>query len=109
VSDAPAGFRAFWVAYPRRVGYGAAVRAWAVAEGETRAAEIVAAVEAQRAGLVAEGLRFCPHPATWLNQRRWLDEPGATAPGPVVATEKTRGNAAALARFIQREDGGASQ
>jgi hypothetical protein len=75
---APAStFDAFWTAYPRKVGKGAALAAWKKAKPTKETARvIIEAVEAQkhsRQWLDSDG-RFIPNPATWLNQGRWQDE-----------------------------------
>jgi hypothetical protein len=71
----PAGFVDFWAAYPRRVARLAAQRAWDRLSVTDRAAAM-AAVPAhaeywRAAGREAERI---PHPASWLNGRRWEDE-----------------------------------
>ncbi len=66
-------FCRFWRAYPRRVGKIAAERAWANATKIASANAIIAAAEAFAPTGEAQG-KFCPHPATWLNQGRWEDE-----------------------------------
>jgi hypothetical protein len=68
-------FIAFWDAYPKKVGKGAAWAAWkkAIRPDTT---EILAAVEVQKTTeqwLKDKG-KYIPNPATWLNQRRWEDE-----------------------------------
>ncbi len=68
-------FDAFWQVYPRKVGKGAARKAWAKATTACPAADIIAAAErfaAQRAG---QNPKYTPHPTTWLNGERWSDEP----------------------------------
>lgn len=45
---------------------------------------------------------FIPNPATWLNQRRWEDDP----PGPSPLGQKTAGNVDALRRAAERIRGG---
>jgi len=78
-SDPPAGsdsespFKAFWRLYPHRVGKGAAERAWAKATRQTEHSVILRAVHEFAASPTAAG-EYCPHPATWLNGRRWLDD-----------------------------------
>jgi hypothetical protein len=69
------GFATFWKLYPKRVGKGAASRAWRKHQCEKHATKIVLAVESQLAYLTRENGRFTPNPATWLNERRWDDEP----------------------------------
>ncbi|PWC26391.1 hypothetical protein [Teichococcus aestuarii] len=73
------GFDAFWRLYPRRVGRGAAERAWpkALAEAGGDPDDIVCALKARLHQFDdREGGRFIPHPATWLNGKRWLDGEG---------------------------------
>ncbi len=71
------GFLMFWEAYPRKVGKGAAYKAWkkSAKENETRKA-IMRAIPLQiKSGLLkTDDIQYCPYPATWLNQRRWEDE-----------------------------------
>jgi hypothetical protein len=64
-------FDAFWRAYPRKVGKGAAAKAWVRATTLNPPSAIIAAVALQK---FDHRERFIPHPATWLNQERWLDE-----------------------------------
>ena len=73
-------FDQFWRAYPRRVGKGAAEKAFdklKVNDGLLK--DMLLALEAQkRYRLAAKNSgEFIPdwcHPSTWLNQQRWLDE-----------------------------------
>lgn len=74
-------FETFWKTYPKKIGKGAAEKAWehAVKEPEGSAAfleVVVKAVEEQKrsAQWQKEDGQYIPNPATWLNQRRWLDE-----------------------------------
>lgn len=73
-------FPDFWAAYPRKVGRGAAEKAFAsaVAKGAT-VADIAAGLNRQT---WPTDPKFIPHPATWLNQSRWQDDPAAAAPPP---------------------------
>lgn len=76
-----ADFEAFWSAYPRKVGKGAAQRSWKAA-GATQdlLAACLSAISAQRSTeqWQRNNGQFIPHPATWLNQKRWMDQ---QAPG----------------------------
>lgn len=74
--DSPA-FAAFWEAYPRKAGKGAARTAWVRALTKATAAEIMAGLERHQFDTRPE---YRPHPATWLNQERWADEASANAP-----------------------------
>ena len=68
-------FLAFWSAYPRRTGKGAAWAAWNRAALPDSSA-ILAAIEIQKRSdqWSREAGQFIPHPATWINQRRWEDD-----------------------------------
>lgn len=70
-------FAAFWEAYPRRTGKGAARKAFAsaVAAGaDPKVVVITASNYAERCGQLQKEPQFIPHPATWLNQERWDDD-----------------------------------
>jgi hypothetical protein len=70
------GFDDWWKGYPQKVGKGAAEKAWPKARKLVSIDELSAAV-----GRYIESKppdrEWC-HPATWLNQKRWLDEPIST-------------------------------
>jgi phage replication O-like protein O len=70
------GFEAFWTAYPKKVGKRAALRAWKKIKGLSLV-KILQALEEQKQWEQwrREHGRFIPHPATWLNQGRWDDQP----------------------------------
>lgn len=81
------GFNDFWSRYPRKIGKGAAEHAWARLGVPDRKAvmERLVAFSGEWSGRPTEDRQFCPHPATWLNQRRWEDE-GFTEPPPQPQT-----------------------
>jgi hypothetical protein len=74
-------FARFWEAYPKKVGKGDAERAW---KKVTKPAETLGAIlDALRWQCVSrqwtkDGGQYIPNPATYLNQRRWEDEPENT-------------------------------
>ena len=70
-------FGRFWDTYPRKTGKKAALHAWSKAGDKPDIEEIVTAIEAQKqsAQWQKDGGQFIPHPATWLNQGRWDDDP----------------------------------
>lgn len=79
------GFSAFWAAYPKRIGKGAAERAWkAAGGGEELLAACLAAIERQRSTeqWTKDGGQFIPHPTTWLRAQRWLDQTVETSAAP---------------------------
>ena len=70
------GFASFWSAFPNKKAKADAFKAWSkLNPDDLLQASILKAVEAQRQGedWRKEGGRFIPHPATWLNGRRWED------------------------------------
>jgi hypothetical protein len=75
-------FGRFWSAYPRKTGRGAAERWWDRHKpDDALLALILQAVEAHRTCETWQR-GFVPHPTTWLNQRRWQDEPASAQPAP---------------------------
>lgn len=80
------GFAEFWAAYPRKVGKGAAEKAWIKARDRPPLAEVIAALRRAMASdqWQRDGGQFVPHPATWLNQRRWEDGDPAS---PAIAVD----------------------
>ncbi|MBE3119592.1 MAG: hypothetical protein IMZ50_12670, partial [Candidatus Atribacteria bacterium] len=72
-SAEPSEFADFWKAYPRKVGKGAARKAWKATTGKRPELPCLLAAVAKAKGSdqwVKEGGQFIPHPATWLNQER---------------------------------------
>jgi hypothetical protein len=65
-------FLEFWKCYPRKIGKGAAMRSWAKSIKIETPENILAAVARQA---WPADPKYIPHPATWLNQHRWADEP----------------------------------
>lgn len=72
------GFTEFWQAYPRKVGKGAAEKAWAKLNPDLRTVLSALAWQSRQDGWTKDQGAFIPHPATYLNQRRWDDEKPAT-------------------------------
>jgi len=70
-------FNKFWQAYPSKVGKDAARKAFEKRKVDTDLlASMIQAIEkqSQSAGWLKDGGQFIPHPATWLNAGRWMDE-----------------------------------
>lgn len=70
-------FEDFWSAYPRKVGIDAARRAFEKRSvGSLLLATMLDAIETQKrsADWTRDGGKYIPHPSTWLNQGRWMDE-----------------------------------
>ena len=69
-------FDKFYQAYPRHVGISAAEKAWVrLSPDETLFTAILKAVEFQKNTIWKDKeQQYIPHPATWLNGKRWEDE-----------------------------------
>lgn len=83
-------FKAFWKAYPRKVGKEAAKKAFLrLKVTDDQLADMLAAIETQKLSFQwqREGGQYIPHPTTWLNQGRWEDEDN-TVPFEPVADEQ---------------------
>jgi hypothetical protein len=74
-------FAQFWHFYPRKTGKDAARRVWQkLNPSEDLVAQMLAVLawQKQQESWLKDGGQFVPHPATWLNQGRWEDEPTET-------------------------------
>lgn len=69
------GFETFWKAYPKKVGKGAAEKAWLKAKvnGELKAVLEAVGRQSRSEQWLKDGGQFIPNPATWIGQKRWLD------------------------------------
>jgi len=82
-------FQAFWQAYPRRIGKGAARTAFTKALKLSPANDIIQGAIAYAAHCEEMGTekQYIPHPSTWLNAERWEDD----LESEKVETKKTIG------------------
>lgn len=74
----PAGFLDFWRAYPRKESRDKAIKAWLrLAPDEELQRAILAALERHKRcpQWTKDNGQYIPHPTTWLNGRRWEDQP----------------------------------
>jgi hypothetical protein len=74
----PSMFEKFWKLYPKKVDKGRAKTKWEkLCSKKDRPTwkEIKKAILAQRKSERWQRTEFIPHPTTWLNQQRWLDDP----------------------------------
>jgi len=72
------GFEEFWVSYPKRVGKGAAQAAWKKILQQAETLEKIKTAlkwQIKSEQWSKENGQFIPNPATYLNQKRWMDEP----------------------------------
>lgn len=72
------GFDEFWSIYPEKVGKGAARKAFPLALSKAPLETLIAGVHRYIANKPADR-NYC-HPATWLNEERWDDQPAAIVP-----------------------------
>ena len=67
-------FSAFWQAYPKKVGKADAAKAFAKLKVNNALLDLMLAgieVQAKTEAWTKKAGMFIPHPATWLNGRRW--------------------------------------
>lgn len=67
-------FEEIWKLFPRKVSKGHALKAYISARKQTSFETIRAAVDRHREQCAGHEPQFIPHPATWLNGKRWLDD-----------------------------------
>lgn len=78
-------FQRWWSAYPKHVAKQAALKAWRKLEISNDLLErmlAVLALQKQSPAWLKNGGEFIPHPATYLNQRRFEDEIPVSSDGP---------------------------
>lgn len=75
MKDIDIRFDEFWDCVPRKVGKGAARKAWRAAVKKADADEIIAGMVRYFEEQSGKDPKFIAHPATWLNGERWSDEP----------------------------------
>lgn len=98
-------FARFWKAYPRRVAKDSARKAFDKRKPDSAMVDLMVkaiAVQAKLLGWTKDREQFIPHPASWLNAGRWMDEfddcegGSVDAKGkavPVNSQQRTFGNA----------------
>ena len=71
----PTEFEKWYAEYPRKQAKGAALKAWQKAIKLTTNEKLIAAAKAFAESDSAKDMQFIPHPATWLNDCRYDDDP----------------------------------
>lgn len=83
-TDISPGFSNFWALYPKKVAKQNAVKAWGKTgadDSQSLTDTILADVNRRISGeWRGKDMQYIPHPATYLNQRRWEDEMTPTKP-----------------------------
>lgn len=67
-------FEKFWDKYPRKIGKGAARKAWQKAIKTHQPKTILEGVSNYANHPDLPEMSYIPHPSTWLNQERWMDD-----------------------------------
>lgn len=78
-------FDRFWKAYPKKKAKERARRAWAKLAPDLELCRVMSAAldrDKQSPEWRKDGGAYIPHPATWLNGRRWEDEPDLLPSAP---------------------------
>ena len=68
-------FETFWTAYPRKEAKGSAFKAWQKQKPPLSACLSALAWQKKSDQWTKDAGSFIPHPASWINARRWEDEP----------------------------------
>ncbi len=114
-ADVAERFVRFWTAYPRKESKPNAQRAWEkINPDEELTQKILAAIEKQKSSeqWQEDGGKYIPHPATWLNNKRWEDEVRATeqvkssAAGSYHQRDYSSEQQEAMKRFIRMNENG---
>lgn len=77
-SEAQMLFDRFWAAYPKKKGKESARRAWRKLRPDMALCRVMASAldrQKQSEDWRRDGGKYIPYPASWLNGRRWEDEP----------------------------------
>ena len=71
-------FEKFWTLYPKRTGKGAAEKAWSKIKAPSETLALITTAlswQVKSEQWTKDGGQYIPMPATYLNQRRWEDQP----------------------------------
>jgi len=79
-------FNDFWLAYPKKIAKANAEKAFKKANVNGDFNKVMDALEKQKHSdqWKTENGKFIPHPATWINQRRWEDEISQSEENPFL-------------------------
>ncbi len=84
-------FLEFWSAYPKKMGKGAAFKVFIKLKLTKKdKADILTALDWQKKSeqWLRDNGQFIPYPATYLNQRRWEDEPQSSLNGDITDPDR---------------------
>lgn len=84
-------FARFWDAYPRKVGKPDARKKFDSLDPDEALLEtMLQSIEKWKGSAQWQDPQYIPHPSTWLNQRRWEDEPAAAGRKVISAQAYTQ-------------------
>lgn len=89
------GFATFWEQYPKKVAKSQALKAWNKLKPTGQLMiDLMAGLTQHKASAdwQKDGGRYIPHPATWLNDKRWEDEHAVTLAAKNQACPPTEGD-----------------
>jgi hypothetical protein len=99
ITPACAGFDDFWEAFPKKESRGRAERAWSRAITLADPATIIAAARVYAMQRVGQDEKYTRIPATWLDDKCWMDE-GVTT--PALSPEQLAANKDRADRLMKR-------
>lgn len=99
-------FIAFWDAYPKKVGKGGAFISWERQAPDLPLVLAALAWQRQLPDWLKDAGAYVPNPATYLNQRRWEDEPPKPPARPAVPP-RTQGIIDRMEEWGRTKTGGA--
>jgi curved DNA-binding protein CbpA len=95
-------FSEFWRSYPKKKAKVSAEKSFKkINPDETLFKIIISAIEKSKTTeeWIKEKGKFIPHPATWLNNKRWLDEDVEPHPLDGIVSDKTKGTVKMLEQW----------
>jgi hypothetical protein len=99
-TEAPPGFVAWWKAYPNKSGKSVALQSWLRDEPDPVVLMRALEWQVKSEKWTKDGGAFIPMPATYLNQRRYEDEPVAPTRN---LSPTTIANQAAVREFLEKD------
>jgi len=111
----PSMFEKFWELYPRKIDKGKAKTKWEQickkpSKERPTWKEVAKAIIHQKKSGRWQNKTFIPHPTTWLNQQRWLDDPAEmndsydTGPGTKPEKDITQSPKKIIRRFFKNKE-----
>ena len=78
-----ASFDTFWTAYPKKLSKASALKAWKTLKPDAALLDVILkaiTLAKQSQAWLKDNGQFIPHPASWLNGKRWEDEQTPSLP-----------------------------